>query len=233
VVNETTVPQPWNPYERSKLAAEIALRERARALGMEYVILRPTAVYGPRDDRLLKLFRSAARGRFPLFGSGDGRRHMVYVSDVAAAFLRACIEKRAANQDMIIAGPQAVSLRRLLTILAKVVQRPRCGPQLPLWPMLYATACVENICNSLGIKPPIYRRRMDFYLHDTAFDCTRARQTLGWKPEVDLEEGLARTLRAYQLDNLADMRAIMYPLAFLIPDQTCLWDLAAFAALAV
>jgi nucleoside-diphosphate-sugar epimerase len=67
------------------------VKEIAGAAGMEFVILRPTAVYGPRDERLLKLFRSVQKGRFPLFGRGDGRRHMIYVTDLAT---RSCEHAR-------------------------------------------------------------------------------------------------------------------------------------------
>jgi len=196
VTDETAPARPWNGYERSKHAAEEQVRQRAAVLGMEYVILRPAVVYGPRDDRLLKLFRSAAKGRFPLFGPGEGRRHMVYVTDVADAFLLGCTVPEAANQDMIIAGPQAVPLRELLDVLAAVVQRKSCGPRLPLRPMLMLAAIVEDGCKLIGVRPPLYRRRMDFYRSDAAFDCTRAQRLMGWAPRVDLREGLRRTYEA-------------------------------------
>src|SRR5690606_23683156 len=67
IIDESTPMRPWNNYERSKLAAEEEVRRAAAAMGMEYVILRPTAVYGPGDERLVKLFRAVAKGRFPLF----------------------------------------------------------------------------------------------------------------------------------------------------------------------
>lgn len=196
VVDETAAPQPWNAYERSKHAAEEHLRKQAAQLGVEYVILRPSVVYGPRDDRLLKLFRAAAKSRFPLFGAGAGRRHMVYVTDVADAFVLACTTPNAANQDMIIAGSQAVPLREMLDVLAGVMGRKSCGPKLPLTPMLLLAALIEDGCKLLGVRPPLYRRRMDFYRSDAAFDCTRAQRLLGWSPRVDLREGLRRTYEA-------------------------------------
>jgi len=194
--DETARPQPWNAYERSKHAAEEAVRRLAAELGIEYVILRPAVVYGPRDDRLLKLFRSAAKGRFPLFGPGNGRRHMVFVTDVVDAFLLGCTTAGAANQEMIIAGPEAVPLHELLNVLAGVMDRKRCGPRLPLKPMLLLAAVVEDACKVIGVNPPLYRRRMDFYRSDAAFSCARARSILGWSPRVTLREGLLRTYRA-------------------------------------
>jgi nucleoside-diphosphate-sugar epimerase len=196
LTDEAAAPQPWNAYERSKHAAEERLRERAAQLGIEYVILRPAVVYGPRDDRLLKLFRAAAKGRFPLFGAGNGRRHMVYVTDVADAFVLACTVPEAANQEMIIAGPEAVPLRVMLEVLAGVVQRKSCGPRLPLTPMLILAAIVEDGCKLIGVSPPLYRRRMDFYRSDAAFDCARAQRLMGWSPQVNLREGLRQTLEA-------------------------------------
>jgi nucleoside-diphosphate-sugar epimerase len=194
VIDESTPVRPWNSYERSKVAAENAVHERCTAFGMEYVTLRPTSVYGPRDERLLKLFRSVAKGRFPLFGRGDGRRHMVYVTDLAEAFLRACTVPEAANQAFIIGGPEAVPLRDLLSTLAQVSNRRRFGPTLPLKPMMWIAAITEDVCNRLKIKPPIYRRRMDFYLNDAVFSSARAQSVLGWKPKVSLAEGLAATM---------------------------------------
>lgn len=196
VIDESTPVRPWNSYERSKVASEEQVRTLSAAAGMEYVILRPTAVYGPRDERLRKLFSSVAKGRFPLFGRGEGRRHMVFVTDLADAFLRACTVPEAANQAFIIAGPEAVPLRQMLRTLAQVCDRPRFGPQLPLKPMMWLAAIVEDACGRLKIKPPIYRRRMDFYLNDAAFSSKRAQSVMGWTPKVDLSEGLALTVRA-------------------------------------
>jgi len=198
VVDETASVNPQNIYERSKVEAEEVVRRLTAERGMEYAIVRPAVVYGPHDERLIKMFKAASRGRFPLFGSGKGRRHMVYVGDVADAALRACVLPAAAGQEMIVAGPYAAPLREILSVLARTVNRSSCGPKLPLAPMLALAAVTEDVCNLLGVKPPIYRRRMDFYLNDTAFDCSRARNVLGWKPAVDLEEGFGRTLESYR-----------------------------------
>lgn len=199
-ISESTPIRPWNSYERSKLAADNRVREIASDAGMEYVILRPTAVYGPRDERLLKLFRSVQKGRFPLFGRGDGRRHMIYVTDLADAFQRACTAPTAVNHELIVAGPKAVPLREMLQTIARVANRPVFGPRLPLKPMLALAAVVEDTCKVFGINPPIYRRRMDFYLNDAAFDSRQAQQVLGWQPKVDLAEGFAATLSALRQD---------------------------------
>ena len=207
VVDETHQPQPWNGYERSKVAAEEEVRRLAARYGMEYVILRPTQIYGPGDTRLAKLWRNASRGRFPLFGPGEGRRHMIYVGDLADALLRACTKPRAANQEMIIAGPSAAPLHEILRTLAEVSNRRSCGPRLPLKPMILLAAVTEDTCRLLKVKAPLHRRRMDFYVSDAEFDCSHARNVLGWVPAVSLREGMQLTLRAGQTAAISDVAA--------------------------
>jgi dihydroflavonol-4-reductase len=202
IVDESAPLNPANIYERSKVEAEDVVRKQAAAHGIEYAIIRPAVVYGPHDERLVKMFAAATRGRFPLFGQGKGRRHMVYVGDVVDAALRACVVPAAAGEEMIVAGPRAAPLSEILEVLARVVGRAKAGPRLPLAPMMALAAVTEDTGKFLGIKPPIYRRRMDFYRNDAAFDCARAMRVLGWKPQVDLEEGFRRTLESYRLEGL-------------------------------
>ncbi len=198
ITNEESSLAPGNIYERTKVAAERLVRDFAENCGLASVVLRPADVYGPRDQRLLKLFKGVSRGRFPLFGSGKGRRHMVYVDDVVSAFFKACEREDAVGQGLIVAGPRACTLRELLDEIQKATESPRYGIRLPLAPMLGLAAVVEDVCASLALDPPIYRRRMDFFHSDSEFDTSRARRVLGWEPKVDLEEGIRRTHEDYR-----------------------------------
>lgn len=198
VSREETPLAPGNIYERTKVSAERMVREFGETHGLPFVILRPADVYGPRDHRLLKLFKGVTRGRFPLFGSGRGRRHMVYVDDVVAAFFAACERPEALGEALIVAGPSACTLRELIAAVAQAGGVRRYGVRLPLPPMLAASAVVEDVCRVLKVDPPIYRRRMDFFWSDSAFDTSRARRVLGWEPRIDLQEGVRRTMAAYR-----------------------------------
>jgi len=174
------------------------VRERAADSGVSYTVLRPADVYGPRAQRLLKLFKGVSRGRFPLFGDGSGRRHMVYVDDVVAAFFAACERPEAGDEGMIVAGPRPCTLRELIEAVRQATGSPRYGFRLPLAPMLVTAAAVEDVCQALKLDPPIYRRRMDFFTSDSAFDTGRARRLLGWAPQVELADGVRRTYQAYR-----------------------------------
>jgi nucleoside-diphosphate-sugar epimerase len=198
ITREDSPLAPGNIYERTKVSAELLVRDFAERCGVPSVILRPADVYGPRDQRLLKLFKGVSRGRFPLFGSGKGRRHMVYVDDVVSGFFKACERDEALNEGLILAGPSACTLRELLGEVARATGSRRYGIRLPLAPMLGLAAAVEDVSAALGIDPPIYRRRMDFFHSDSEFDTSRARRVLGWAPQVDLREGIRRTLEDYR-----------------------------------
>jgi nucleoside-diphosphate-sugar epimerase len=198
ITNEDSPLRPGNVYERTKVAAEAMARGFHAGAGLPVVILRPADVYGPRDHRLLKLFRGVAAGRFPLFGDGKGRRHMVFVDDVVAAFRLASDGNGALGQALIVAGPESCTLRELIDAVARAAGRKRFGWRLPLTPMLAVAAVVEDVCTAVHVTPPIYRRRMDFFHSDSAFDTSRARRVLGWGPKIHLNEGVARTLDAYR-----------------------------------
>ena len=198
VTREDAPLAPGNVYERTKVAAERMVRELAPSRGLPFVILRPADVYGPRDQRLLKLFRGVSRGRFPLFGSGGGRRHMIYVDDVTSAFFLACERSEALGEALIMAGPRPCTLRELIELVRRETGVSRFGVQLPLAPMLAAAAVVEDVCRVLHLDPPIYRRRMDFFRSDSEFDTSRARRVLGWSPRVELPDGVGRTLEDYR-----------------------------------
>ena len=99
---------------------------------------------------------------------------------------------------MIVAGPRPCTLRELIETVRQATGSPRFGWRLPLAPMLAAAAVVEDVCQALKVDPPIYRRRMDFFTSDSAFDTSRARRLLGWAPRVDLADGVRRTYEAYR-----------------------------------
>ena len=68
--------------------------------------------------------------------------------------------------------------------------------------MRLLSAVVEAVCRPLGIQPPIYPRRVDFYAHDYEFDISKAERVLGHRPRIDIDEGIELTIAAYRQEGL-------------------------------
>lgn len=196
--NEDAPLKPGDIYQVTKLEGERIAREAAERTGVEVVIARPTGIYGPGDRRLLKLFRGVARGRFPVLGSGRIFYHLTYIDDLVAGFRLCGTVGQAAGRTYILAGGEVTSLNELVALVAEAAQVPPPRLHLPVWPFWLAGALCEAVCAPLGIEPPLYRRRVDFFTKSRAFDIARARAELGYAPAVGLREGIARTLAWYR-----------------------------------
>jgi nucleoside-diphosphate-sugar epimerase len=189
--------RPADIYQVTKLEGERLAREAGARLGVEVTIARPTGIYGPGDRRLLKLFRGVVRG-YPILGRGEIYYHLTYIDDLVEGF-RLCGEHPAAsNHTYILAGGEVTTLNELVALIADVagVRPPRL--HLPVWPFWVAGALCEAVCVPLGLEPPIYRRRVEFYTKSRAFDIARARREIGYAPRVGLREGIDRTLDWYR-----------------------------------
>jgi nucleoside-diphosphate-sugar epimerase len=104
----------------------------------------------------------------------------------------------AANRVYILAGGEVTTLRELVTLIAEVAHVAPPRLRLPVWPFWLAGAACEAVCAPLGLEPPLYRRRVDFYTKSRAFDITRARTEIGYTPQIGLREGITRTLEWYR-----------------------------------
>jgi len=189
--------KPGDVYQQTKLEGESVAREAAERSGVQVVIARPTGIFGPGDRRLLKLFRAVVR-RMPILGSGEIYYHLTYIDDLVEGF-RLCGEQpAAAGRTYILAGAEVTTLNELVRRIAAVAGVKPPPFRLPVWPFWMAGALCEAICSPLGIEPPIYRRRVDFYTKSRAFDISRARRELGYNPQLALDEGLRRTVAWYR-----------------------------------
>jgi nucleoside-diphosphate-sugar epimerase len=196
---------PYNPgdwYQESKMEGELLALRFFRENRLPGVVVRPVGIYGPGDTRFLKLFKFIDNGKFRMLGSGEVLYHLTYVEDVVEGILLAGEKEAALGEIFTIGGPQFVPLRDLVTIIAEALERPVSRVKLPVWPFMVAAATCETVCRPLGIEPPIYRRRLDFFTKDRAFDISKARKILGYQPKVDLKTGIRITAEWYRAQGL-------------------------------
>ena len=116
-------------YQRSKAAGEAAIRSTGADL--DWVILRPSVIFG-RDDRFLNMFArlAAVFPVLPLAGA-DARFQPVYVEDLAEVVWRSLITADAAGQSFDVAGPSVYTLRQLVEYVSALIGKPRRVIGLP------------------------------------------------------------------------------------------------------
>jgi nucleoside-diphosphate-sugar epimerase len=196
--NEDAPLRPGDIYQETKVLGERLAREAAARSGVELVIARPTGIYGPGDRRLFKMFGAIARGRFVMLGRGRNFYHLTYIDDLCAGFRLCGTVDRAAGRTYILGGGETPTLEDIVRTTGRLAGRRAPGLRLPVWPVWLAGAVCEGLCRPLGIQPPLYRRRVDFFRKSRAFDISRARAELGYAPQVTMVEGIGRTLEWYR-----------------------------------
>jgi nucleoside-diphosphate-sugar epimerase len=196
--NEDAPLRPGDIYQETKLEGERLGIDAARRAGVEFVIARPSGIYGPADRRLFKVFGKVAQGRFVMLGTGRHFYHVTYIDDLCDGFRLCATVPAAAGRTYILAGAELTTLAELVQITAEVARVDPPRRRLPVWPVWLAGAACEAVCAPFGIAPPLYRRRVDFFRKSRAFDISRARAELGFAPTVGLREGIGRTLEWYR-----------------------------------
>lgn len=195
--NEETAFNPGDVYQRSKLAGEDLARQ-AMADGAPVSVVRPTAIYGPGDDRFLKLFRTIENGTFRMFGSGDIAYHMTYVDDMVQGLILAGEHPAAIGEVFLIGDDSYTTLNGLVNKVADTLAVKPPKLKLPVAPLMAAATLCEFACKPLGIDPPLHRRRVAFFTKARGFSVDKAKRLIGFQPEVPLELGLARTADWYR-----------------------------------
>ncbi|HZO23257.1 MAG TPA: NAD-dependent epimerase/dehydratase family protein [Steroidobacteraceae bacterium] len=195
MLDERSPLAPDNPYGRTKAAAEQIVRQGAGKL--EYCIIRISETYGPGDMRLLKLFRGIRKGRFLIVGPGTNLHQLIYADDLARGLLAACASGRANGETIVLAGSERISTSEMVAAVGAAVGRNKQLPRAPMWPFVAAASVLESTMTPLGLKPPLHRRRLDFFRKSFSFSTEKAQQLLDFRAQVSFAEGARRTAQWY------------------------------------
>jgi nucleoside-diphosphate-sugar epimerase len=177
---------PGDCYQHTKLETEQWLA----ASGIPYTIIRPAAIMGPGEQRMLKMFKMANRGLILMLGKGKGLLQFIHVDDLTEILLLAAVSEQARSETIIAANPEPISIIDMGRIIAKALNRKAIVLHLPLRPFYWIAALCETLCPPLGVRPPLYRRRVDFYTKDRQFNTAKLHRLLRY----DFHHGNERTL---------------------------------------
>jgi nucleoside-diphosphate-sugar epimerase len=193
--------KPGDHYQQSKLDGELLARSYFDQ-GLPGAVVRPVGIYGPGDTRFLKLFKPISAGYFVMIGSGRTLYHMTYIDDLVQGIILAGQRPEALGQVFTIGGPEYTTVRELVDLIAEILDKPRPKLRVPFFPVYAAAFLCDRICRPIGISPPIYPRRVEFFHFSRAFAIDKARRLLGYEPRFDLRSGLAKTAAWYREEGL-------------------------------
>lgn len=196
---------PYSPgdyYQESKTEGEKLAIEYMRTKKLPISIFRPGGIYGPGDMRFLKLFKGIKNGTFLMFGSGEIMYQIIYIDDLVDGIILCGTHDAALGEIFILTGDHPSTLNELVGTIADVVGKQPPKLRLPVMPLYYAGWAAEILFKPLGINPPIYRRRVDFFRKNRAFSIQKARKLLGFQPRISMEVGLKRTAEWYESQGL-------------------------------
>jgi len=188
---KTTDPgRPVSPYGRSKLAGEDEVR---RAAGLSYTILRPCAVYGPRETAIRDLFVAASKGVVPVLAGGAPRVQLVYAPDLAAAVVGA-LRRGGRNETFFVAHPEALTYREIAEVLADLpARRPWLVP-VPAG-VIRLAGVLAGAVSRLGRRPSVFDSEKAGEMLEPAWLCEAAdaQAALGGPVTTDFRSGARRT----------------------------------------
>lgn len=196
-LDEHAACRPVTTYGQSKLEAEKACHRFSGRIPI--VILRPPAVYGPRDRDILHMFRWVRLGLVPILGPIQKTLSLLYVTELARAIVLATRSDRSDGQTYFVGDPDEYQYLDLVSISASLLGRRTISfpiPEFLLYPIAGATQAVSMFLR----KPSVVNIEKIRDLVSPHWVCNpgKIKKQLGFSTEIRAEEGLRRTLDWYR-----------------------------------
>ncbi|WP_309296034.1 NAD-dependent epimerase/dehydratase family protein [Metapseudomonas otitidis] len=185
-----SIPAPNDAYARSKLRAELGLRELSKETGMEVVIIRPPLVYGPGvGANFLTMMRWLQR-RVPLpFGGINNRRSLVSIGNLVDLILRSLDHPAAVGKVFLVSDNEDMSTPVLLSRLGDALE---CPVRLVSVPTTWLVAGASLLGR---------RDMFDRLLGSLYVDIEYTKKTLDWTPPYKVQDSLNETARFFIKQN--------------------------------
>ena len=193
-----------NPYCQSKIESEQALLPLNAPPDLGIIILRPGDVYGPGSmPWIVRPLLLMQKRLFTLANNGRGVMNHVYIDNLIEAIFLA-IEKEAYGEIFNITDGQQTSWKEYFLRLAEIggVSQPFSLPANVLKFLIQVRCLGQKI---LGQQPDILPEAIDFITRPHAYSIQKACSQLGYKPKIDLQEGMQYTQQWLQTVNLQNL----------------------------
>jgi nucleoside-diphosphate-sugar epimerase len=193
-LTEQSLPHPVTAYGRSKLLAENELAK----ISIPTTILRPTAIYGPRDKDIFIMLKTINNGMDPFIGKIFQQLSFVHAKDVAAAAVNSLLLKNAVGIYHITDG-NIYNRYDFSDISKTILQRKAFRFHIPL-PLVKSLAFLMEKANSWLNKPSVINREklQELAAINWICDISKANKELNFTPQFNLKSGLEDTIGWYK-----------------------------------
>ncbi|RMG74930.1 MAG: NAD-dependent epimerase/dehydratase family protein [Nitrospirae bacterium] len=193
-ISEDTPPRPVSHYGRSKLEAEEVVKRECRDI--PYTIIRPSAVYGPRDRDFYMFFKLIKRGIFPYWG--NARYSLVYIDDLINGIIQSAESERAIGETYFITDMNEHTNEEIAFLIARTFNKKPTKVRIPWAMMPFLASMGERFSKGRSIFNRDKVRELSYKCW--LCDCSKAVRHLGYKPRVELREGIKWTADWYRIN---------------------------------
>jgi len=193
LMNEYTPPRPYMTYGKSKAQSEKAVNEAFIKGELETVILRPCWFYGPgQPARQTRLMRMIKNGNAPLFGDGSNLRSMTYIDSLCDALILAGEKEAARGETYWIADEKPYTTLEIYQAIAELLDVKLKTINIPGFVSDMATIADWTL-------QKLYMYQTETHVvgelnKNIACSIDKAKKDLGYKPKIDLREGMKRSI---------------------------------------
>ena len=196
-INELISPKPLTAYGRSKLLAEIELSK----LPLPLVILRPTAIYGPRDKDIFIILKTINKGLDPYLGKILQQLSFVHAHDVAAVAVQSLVLNKVGTY--VITDGNSYSRYTFADIAKNILRKKAIRFHIPMALVKILAGSLENTNGWIKKTTVINREKLlELAARNWSCDISKAKDELNFKPIYNLENGLINSIEWYQLNKL-------------------------------
>lgn len=196
-LNEEAPCQPITHYGKSKLEGERIVSEHLSELPI--TIVRPPAVYGPRDTDILGFFKVANGGFRVSFGMGQSFLSLVYVKDLIEGIILAAESPRSIGQIYFIADDKVYSWREAFEIIGGVLNKRTIPLKIPKSLLIFMAFLSQSLSKLLGKSAAFnVQKAKEITQRYWTLDVSKAKADLGFSPKFDLALGAGETVRWYR-----------------------------------
>ena len=191
---EDAPPRPVSEYGKSKLAGELEVRERCRA---PFTIIRPPAVYGPRDTGFLSMFKAVRSHLLPRPAKAQALS-LAYAKDLAEAVVACLVHPGTAGKTYFVASPEIVTSRSISEEIAAQMNR-RTIPFPTPTPVLWAVCLLQQIVSKVTRRASLLNLQKYEELRASGWVCNPSKllSDIGFACDTRLKQGIAETLAWY------------------------------------